>query len=304
PRPFLGLLFYAAIIFSLAVRTYRPHWRPRVWRDVTLAATFFGFIESGFLTFLQAFEIRAFCFWCLMSAASATVLFVLSFFEGQERLGDSLVVRELKVFFFSFLAFGVVSAFALPSMLSKTETNTGGNAQSAEEQLADLPAPTYLEGPAISSVTIIEFLDVECSACRVYFPIMKRIRDDFKDKIRYGVRIFILPESHANAKGAGIASFCAAKQNKYYEFVDAALVNQNALKREDLVRYAQALKLDIPAFNTCLDDPTVSDEVVKQRTEWEAWGIQQTPSIFINGESFSDLPTYDQFKGEIEKRLK
>ena len=305
PRPFLGLLFYAAIIVSLIMRTYRPYHRPRFWRDVTLGATFFGFVESGFLTLLQAYEIKAFCFWCLLSALCATVLFVLSFFEGEEKLGDGLVKRELKVILFSFIFFGIASAIALPMLLSKTNGNSNTTIGSGSgERLADLPYDTYFEGPADARVTIVEFLDIQCPGCRAYYPIMKRIREDYKDKIRYGVRIFILPETHPNAKGAGIASYCAAQQKKYYEFVDAALVNQAALQREDLVRYADALHLDIKAFNTCLDDPKVADQVVAERKLWEAKDIQSTPTIFVNDQALPNPPSYDEFKNILDQKLK
>lgn len=304
PRPILGLAFYGAIILSLAIRTYAPHHRPDFWKSVTLLATFFGFVESGFLTLIQVFEIRAFCFWCILSAISATILFGLSFFEGEERLANNLVVRELKWMFVSSFIAALVGALALWFMLAKPGGGSLPTIGPVTVGLSDIaPASEPSEGPATSTVTVTEFMDIQCPGCRAYYPTMKQIRDEYRDRVRFVQRLFIMPEFHPNAKGAAIAAYCAEKQGKYFEFIDAALVNQQALTRTDLVRYADALHLDTKQFDTCLDDPALADRAVAERKAGVAIGIDGTPTIFINDEKLSDPPSYEEFKKLLDEKL-
>jgi protein-disulfide isomerase/uncharacterized membrane protein len=304
PRPILGLAFYGALIFSLAVRTYAPRHRPEFWKSMTLLATFFGFVESGFLTLVQLYEIQAFCLWCIVSAVAATGLFGLSLFESEERLPDSLVARELKWMFLAFASASVVGAIALGLMLGD---RGGGSLPVIGPRTAGLsdiaPADAPSEGPATSTVTVTEFLDIQCPGCRSYYPILKQIREDFRGRIRFVQRLFMLPEMHPNSKGATIAAYCAERQGKFFEYADAALLNQHALARADLKRYAEALRLDVAAFDACLDDPAAADRAVAERKAGEALGIDATPTIFINDEKLSDPPNYELLKRLIEEKL-
>lgn len=304
PRPILGLVFYGALIISLAIRTYAPRQRPELWKSITLLATFFGFVESGFLTLVQLYEIKAFCLWCIVSAVAATALFALSLFESEERLPDNLVVRELKWMFGAFAVSFVIGALALGLMLGDRgggSISTIGPRTAGMSDIAPADAPS--EGPATSTVTVTEFLDIQCPGCRSYYPIVKRIREDYEGRIRFVQRLFMLPEMHPNSKGATIAAYCAEKQGRFFDFADAALLNQHALARADLKRYAEALRLDVLAFDACLDDPAMADKAVAERKAGEALGIDSTPTIFINDEKLSDPPSYEQFKELIEEKL-
>jgi len=307
PRPILGLVFYGAILAALLVRTYRPRYKVELWKSVTLLATFFGFIESGFLTLVQTFEIRAFCLWCLLSALCATVLFALSFFEGDDHLPSNLILRELKVFFLSIASAVIVGGLGMWLLLANhvggglPSLVPGGSSGSLMDEI--LPADLPYEGPATSTVTIVEYLDLQCPGCKAFYPIMKQIRQDYAGRIKFAERIFILPELHAQSKGAGIAVECARRQGKYFEFIDAALLNQENLTRDDLVRYAKSLHLDEQQFDACLDDPTAAERVVNDRKSGEALGVNSTPTIFFNDQVLGGIPTYAQFKKLIDDEL-
>lgn len=119
PRPALGVLFYTAIIVLLAFRAYAPHWRPLVWRTSLLIATTIGLIESGFLTLVQWFDIRAFCIWCLTSAATATAIFILSLFDGREPASRGSIAKELQFVFYAFVFASLLGATALWLLLGR-----------------------------------------------------------------------------------------------------------------------------------------------------------------------------------------
>ncbi len=104
PRPLLGVIFYAAIIALLVWRAAYPHKRARFVYHLSMLAVTVGFIESAFLTFVQWLDIKAFCIWCLTSAAMATVLFIAAWWDRPGALEDRAAFRELKFQFFSLVA--------------------------------------------------------------------------------------------------------------------------------------------------------------------------------------------------------
>lgn len=166
-----------------------------------------------------------------------------------------------------------------------------------------IPGGTPIEGPASSTVTIVEFLDFECPSCAGFHPVMKQIREEYAGRIRFAHRQFPLVELHSHAKGAAIAAVCANKQGSYFEYADALIVNQAKLERADLIRYAEALKLDKTAFETCLDDASVSEFVANERKAGESLGVRGTPWLFVNGASLINTPTYNELKQIVETAL-
>ncbi len=71
PNAYLGLLMYIAIL----VLTYFTQ-ASLVAPWIVKAVVVLGFAFSMYFTFIQAFVLRAFCTWCVISAVNFTVMFV------------------------------------------------------------------------------------------------------------------------------------------------------------------------------------------------------------------------------------
>lgn len=56
-------------------------------------------------------------------------------------------------------------------------------------------------GPANAPVTIVEFLDPSCEACRAFYPIVKQIMEAFPEKTRLVIRYAPLHEGSDEAVG-------------------------------------------------------------------------------------------------------
>lgn len=110
PRPLLGILFYAGLFALLVLRTTWS-WKPRVLYWLTMLAAAAGVIESTFLFFVQWLDIRAFCFWCLLSAVAALIIAVVAPFDRVEETREVSAARELKTYFILLLIY-VPIAFA------------------------------------------------------------------------------------------------------------------------------------------------------------------------------------------------
>lgn len=66
-----------------------------------------------------------------------------------------------------------------------------------------------------SDVTLVEFLDFECEACRAAFPMVEQARSEYGgDRVNFVIRYFPIP-SHFNAERAARAVESAAQQGKF-----------------------------------------------------------------------------------------
>ncbi len=74
PNPYLGLLMYIAIIL---LTYFTGAGQVASW--VVPAIVAFGFAFSMYFTFIQAFVLRAFCTWCVVSAINFTIMFISLF---------------------------------------------------------------------------------------------------------------------------------------------------------------------------------------------------------------------------------
>src|SRR4030043_1638584 len=75
-------------------------------------------------------------------------------------------------------------------------------------------------GNSDSAVTVVEYSDFQCPACRVNYPEIKRVVEKYQDKIRFIYRHFPITVSHPLAFEAAIASEIAGDQGKFWETHD------------------------------------------------------------------------------------
>jgi protein-disulfide isomerase len=140
-------------------------------------------------------------------------------------------------------------------------------------------------GPKSAPVTIVEFSDFQCPACRMAAPSLRQLEQKYKDKVRVVFRNYPL-SFHANAQGAAEAALAANEQGKFWEMHDKLFANQQALDRPSLEKYAAELGLDVSRFKADLDSGRLKhsiNEDVEAANALENGGGFGTPTFFING---------------------
>ncbi len=156
----------------------------------------------------------------------------------------------------------------------------------------DLPANVHIKGPADAPLTIIEFSDFECPACGIAFRDLHDLSNRHPDLVRIVFHHFPLDSDcnpnvptrmHPFACQAAIASECAARAGKFWEYHDLLFGAQNHLGREDLVKKAVGLGIPADTFTACLDDPAVRALVVNDASAGAKLGVKSTPTMVING---------------------
>lgn len=143
-------------------------------------------------------------------------------------------------------------------------------------------------GAAAAPVTVIEFTDFQCPACKTIHPILDELLKTHSNRVRFVVRDYPL-DQHPQARKAAEAAAAANAQGKFFEYAATLFKNQEALDVPALKKYAADLGLDQARFNAALDGGTYAAEVQKDVSDADEYGIDSTPTVFINGVRQRDL---------------
>jgi protein-disulfide isomerase len=159
-----------------------------------------------------------------------------------------------------------------------------------------------VRGDAGAPIALIEYADYECPYCQQIKPVVDRITKEYQGKIAFAFKDVPLP-MHANAQKAAEAAHCAGVQGKFWEYHDRLFeVKQYAV--DALKQHAQALSLDQPAFDRCLDSGTQAQRVKAHVSEAQSIGLPGTPGFFINGRFLYGAVDYQTLRQAIDEELK
>lgn len=145
-----------------------------------------------------------------------------------------------------------------------------------------LGLPGHQEGPDDALITIVEWSDFQCPFCQKIAPVLAHVRQKYGNDVRVIFRHMPMA-FHKNAMLAAEAGAAAAAQGKFWAFHDEVWKNFGHLTRSDLEGFAQSAGLDMVTFRAALDDRRYHDAVVAEAAAGEAFGVDGTPTLFING---------------------
>lgn len=278
PLAAFGALAYF-IAFSLSVLVFfgrNELWKLFGLQSFTMAAF------SGWLFYLQASEIGAFCQFCLLSAASSVMLLTLFVSSLLKKifLQIALVVAVLTILG----AAGVTILSGGEKKVKEPEAFPVG------ASLASAPVgaePANLKGSASASVTIEEFIDFQCDACAAKHPIVKELVEGYGDKVAFTIRNFPVGE-RKRAYDAALAAEAAGMQGRFWEMYDKLFEKQSDWSTSDEHRrhfadYAKELGIDIDRFKADMDSEAVRSRIEADLARGKAAGVRSTPSLYING---------------------
>jgi len=168
------------------------------------------------------------------------------------------------------------------------------------------PANCVSKGDENAPVTMVAIEDFACSHCRdyhvtTYGQLMAQYVDT--GQVRYVALPYALrPET----LGAAAASMCAADQDRYFEY-SLALFQEfgvsDYLSINSLSRTAEAVGLDVTAFNECVSSGKHEDLIVDNQRAAASFGVSGTPNFFVNGAQLAGNYPYSQFQQQIELAL-
>lgn len=179
-----------------------------------------------------------------------------------------------------------------------TGNNRGETAVlSAEDLVVD---GANAKGPENAKVTVVEFSDFQCPACKAANNDLKPFFEKYKDRLRFVYRHFPLPQ-HEYAFKAAEASEAAGEQGRFWEYAAKLFENQpvdpaKSLTRDDFQKFAKDLGLETEKFNEALASDKYAAKVTKDVNDGARLGVSSTPTFYVNGRKVNNW-------GEMEKLI-
>jgi protein-disulfide isomerase len=158
----------------------------------------------------------------------------------------------------------------------------------------------YGRGDINSVVKIVEFTDFQCSACGAMYPVMEEVLKSYGTRVYFEIRNFPLTSLHPNAFIAAEAAAAANAQGKVWPYIDFLFKNQSSLDPDSLKKYATQVGLDRKRFDADFESGKFDADIRRDVEEGETYGIEGTPSIYINGVMLTTLSA-DALREAIEK---
>ncbi len=169
--------------------------------------------------------------------------------------------------------------------------------------------PDLITGPESAKVTIVEYASMTCGHCMAFhtnvYPELKKKYVD-TGKVRFVFREFPLDP---RAFAASMLARCAGT-DKAPALITALFERQEqwAFVRENptpkLFEIAKQAGFTQESFDKCLTDQKLLDQLTAARARADdVFGINATPTFFINGKRLQAAPTLEEFEKVLDPLL-
>jgi protein-disulfide isomerase len=173
------------------------------------------------------------------------------------------------------------------------------------EKLKAAFGPT--RGSATPEVTIVEFADLECPACKAAQPIVDRLLND-EPNARLIFQSFPLAQLHPWAMEAASYLDCIYRTDNQdaVTFLQTIYEHQGEITKENatekLKQYAQLAKTDPAKVAACAATPATRERIEKGIDLGRDVQVTGTPTLFINGRPVGNVGgiPYDTLKSLVE----
>lgn len=166
----------------------------------------------------------------------------------------------------------------------------------------------HIKGPANAKVTIVEWSDFQCPACKAYAPVVNTIALMYPNDVRIVYKHFPLKSIHLRAEIAARASAAASIQGSFWEMADKLFAGQDIWSKErgteTFEKYAKELGLNTDKFKQDLESDASKKIVDDDYNQGLDLGLNSTPTFYVNGKKIQNPDSVDAFKAIIESELK
>lgn len=162
-------------------------------------------------------------------------------------------------------------------------------------------------GSAQAKITVVEFSDLQCPACKMAQPIVTDLKKKYEKDILFVFRHYPLSSIHPNAMVAAQVAEGAGTQGKFWQMLELLYEKQTEwsdLKDKQLEEkfgeYAKSLNLSADDVKKWMSDSALSSLISTDVSDGNALNINSTPSFFVNGQKVEA----QNLSLEVEKLLK
>jgi len=203
-----------------------------------------------------------------------------------------------------------VSGFAIAaSGPSYAQRKQGPSEVSVDELMKPSDLADLTLGPADAKVTVVEYASMTCPHCAHFeTDVFENFKKKYIDtgKVRFVYREFPLDNLAAAvsmlARCAGGDKTFPLIQTFYAKQAEWAFTQGNPVPK--LFDIAKQAGFTQESFDKCLTDQKLLDQITAQRTRAsDTFGVNATPTFFINGKKLPETPTLEAFDKVIEPLL-
>jgi protein-disulfide isomerase len=186
----------------------------------------------------------------------------------------------------------------------------------SQKEVAVRPKPTETTlirqhsqtvGPEDAPVTVVEFFDPSCEACRYFHPIMKQVLAQYPEDVRLVLRY---APFHPGSDEAVRLLESSAIQGKFAVVLDALFENQPEWAAHGQPNLKRAWEIageaGLNLMKARLDSvkPDVDNVLKMDVADGQANSVEQTPTFYVNGKrllNFSEQGLRDLIKNEVDQ---
>src|SRR3974390_692851 len=179
----------------------------------------------------------------------------------------------------------------------------------ARAELKAANGPSH--GPADAAVTIVEFGDLECPACKAAQPNLKKLLEE-EPKVKLVFQNFPLESVHKWALRGAKYLDCVSQQGNdtAFKFISTVYEHQGEITPDTadamLKGYAKEAGANPDTVAACVAKPETLARVRQSIALGEKLGVNSTPTFFINGRKvvgFGNNTPYEVVKAIVEFNL-
>lgn len=145
----------------------------------------------------------------------------------------------------------------------------------------------FVDGKSDAKVTITEFSDFQCPACRASQPLIEEIMKAASTSTRLVYRQFPLRTVHKNALAAAKAAEASGVQGKFWEMHDKLFSTQSdweglADPSSQFEGYAKELGMNVDQWKKDYEGKDMETRIAKDEQDGNLLGISGTPTFYVN----------------------
>lgn len=184
----------------------------------------------------------------------------------------------------SILLIAVMFAMGMFAFQDKKADEIAALASKNTANLVQFYSPTT--GAADAKVTLVEFFDPSCEACRAFYPLVKSILEENKGKVKLVLRYAAF---HKDSDIVVKMLEASKTQNLYWQSLEAVLLSQpewadhGAPQVDKIWPYLKAAGVDVEKAKTDMKSPAIESILKQDMADVASFKVQKTPTFYVNG---------------------
>jgi protein-disulfide isomerase len=169
---------------------------------------------------------------------------------------------------------------------------------------------TPSEGPNDAPITIVEFADLQCSACaRMHEFLENALMSRYKNEIRISFKEFPVIAIHNWAWTAALASKCVyeIRPEAFLRYRSLVFQEQSTIKAANanraLLDAGRTVGVDEEKLSACIESPRPKSLVEQDTREGKLLEISTTPTLVVNGRILVGMPDESYFYKVLDAAL-